>query len=134
MIKVNYTYHAEVLRVVDGDTVIANVDVGFDMWKRCNIRLHGIDTPETRTRDLVEKEAGLKSKARLIELLEANDNVFILESMGIDKYGRSLGIIYAGYQDIKPWSDSIETRPVPMSVNELLITEGLAKPYFGGKR
>tara|TARA_R110000772_G_scaffold229662_1_gene340503 strand:- start:93 stop:497 length:405 start_codon:yes stop_codon:yes gene_type:complete len=134
MIKVNYTYHAEVLRVVDGDTVIANVDVGFDMWKRCNIRLHGIDTPETRTRDLVEKEAGLKSKARLIELLEANDNVFILESMGIDKYGRSLGIIHAGYQDIKPWSDSIETRPVPMSVNELLITEGLAKPYFGGKR
>lgn len=134
MVEVNYTYHAEVVRVVDGDTIIANVDVGFDMWKRCNIRLHGINTPETRTRDLEEKEAGLKAKDRLIELLQATDNKFILKSMGLDKYGRSLGVIYAGYQDIKPWDNSSESRPVFLSLNELLITEGLAVAYFGGKR
>ena len=75
-----YIYNAEVIRVVDGDTVIANVDVGFDMWKKCNIRLYGIDSPETRTRDLNEKKAGNEAKSRLIELLEANDNKFVLDS------------------------------------------------------
>ena len=134
MITPNYTFNAKLIRVVDGDTVWAHVDLGFDIWKKVNIRLHGINTPETRTRDLEEKEAGLKAKDRLIELLQATDNKFILKSMGLDKYGRSLGVIYAGYQDIKPWDDSSESRPVFLSLNELLITEGLAVAYFGGKR
>ena len=134
MNKALYVYNAEVIRVVDGDTVIANVDVGFDMWKRCNIRLHGIDTPETRTRDLNEKKAGFAAKDRLIELLNNNGNKFILESLGLDKYGRSLGIIWAGYHDIKPWEDSADTRPLLISLNEILVVEGHAKEYFGGKR
>ena len=132
--RASYTYNAEVIRVVDGDTVIASVDVGFDMWKKCNIRLHGIDTPETRTRDLNEKNAGNEAKDRLIELLEANDNKFVLDSVGLDKYGRSLGILYTGYHEVMPWHDSTNTRPVQMSLNDLLVMEGHAVKYNGGKR
>ena len=51
MITPNYTFNAKLIRVVDGDTVWAHVDLGFDIWKKVNVRLHGIDTPETRTRD-----------------------------------------------------------------------------------
>lgn len=129
-----YIYNAEVIRVVDGDTVIASVDVGFDMWKRCNIRLHGIDTPETRTRDLNEKKAGNKAKDRLIELLKSNDNKFVLDSRGLDKYGRVLGILYTGYHEVLPWDDSSSTRPIEISLNDLLIIEGHAVKYNGGTR
>jgi micrococcal nuclease len=129
-----YIYNAEVFRVVDGDTVIANVDVGFDMWKRCNIRLHGINTPETRTRDLEEKAMGLIAKERLVQLLEENDNKFVLESMGLDKYGRSLGILWTGYHEVSTYADTSGTRPVEISLNDLLVNEGLADEYFGGKR
>lgn len=132
--RAQYIYNAEVIRVVDGDTVIANVDVGFDMWKRCNIRLYGINTPETRTRDLNEKAKGNAAKERLIELLSDNDNKFVLESMGLDKYGRSLGVLWTTYHQVKPWHDSVETRAVALSLNELLVQEGHATEYFGGKR
>lgn len=129
-----YNYNAKLVRIVDGDTVIADVDLGFDIWKRVNIRLYGINTPETRTRDLVEKEKGLEAKKVLTELIEANNNEFILESKGVDKYGRSLGIIWAGHMEIKPWHDSRETRSVKISVNDYLLNEGYAEEYFGGKR
>jgi len=133
-IQPQYIYNAEVVRVVDGDTVIANVDVGFDMWKRCNIRLHGIDAPETRTRDIDEKVMGLQSKDRLIQLLEKNDNKFVLESMGLDKYGRSLGVLWTGHHEVETYADTSGSRPIEISLNDLLISEGLADPYFGGKR
>lgn len=129
-----YIYNAEVVRVVDGDTVIANVDVGFDMWKRCNIRLYGINTPETRTRDLDEKVMGYQAKDRLVQLLEENDNKFVLESKGLDKYGRSLGVLWTGYHEVTTYADTSGTRPVEISLNELMVTEGLAEEYFGGKR
>jgi micrococcal nuclease len=129
-----YTYNAKLIRVVDGDTVIADVDLGFDTWKRVNIRLYGIDTPETRTRDLSEKEKGIEAKEELISLLESNGNIFVLESKGVDKYGRSLGIIWTNYIDVSPWADSREVRPVNISINEYLLSEGFAKPYFGGKK
>lgn len=134
MVSAQYIYNAEVIRVVDGDTIIANVDVGFDMWKRCNIRLYGINTPETRTRDLDEKEQGLLAKQRLIDLLEANDNKFVLESKGLDKYGRSLGVIWTGYHWVETYADTSGERPVEISLNDLLVEEGLAVEYFGGKR
>lgn len=129
-----YIYNAEVVRVVDGDTVIANVDVGFDMWKRCNIRLYGINTPETRTRDLDEKVMGYQAKDRLVQLLEENDNKFVLESKGLDKYGRSLGVLWTGYHEVATYADTSGTRPVEISLNELMVNEGLAEEYFGGKR
>ena len=132
MITPNYTFNAKLIRVVDGDTVWAHVDLGFDIWKKVNIRLHGIDTPETRTRDLVEKRAGLKSKERLIQLLEQGNNEFVLVSKEVDKYGRALGELYNGFHEVHIHEG--ETRPISISINQVLLNEGLAKPYNGGKR
>lgn len=134
MKRAEYIYNAEVIRVVDGDTVIANVDVGFDMWKRCNIRLYGINTPETRTRDLNEKAKGLEAKDRLIELLLEYDNKFVLESKGLDKYGRSLGVLWTGYHYVETYPGISADRPVELSLNDLLVMEGHAVKYDGGKR
>lgn len=134
MVVPNYTYHAEVIRVVDGDTVIARADLGFDLWKKVNIRLYGINTPETRTKDIDEKTKGLEAKERLIQLLEENDNKFVLQSMGLDKYGRSLGVLWTGYHDVETYPGISAERPVNISLNDLLVMEGLAVEYFGGKR
>jgi len=60
-----YIYNAKCLRVVDGDTLDAQVDLGFDTFKKIRIRLVGINTPESRTRDLEEKAKGLAAKARV---------------------------------------------------------------------
>jgi len=113
-----YEYNAKTLRVVDGDTVDAMIDLGFDTWKKIRIRMHGINAPESRTRDLEEKKRGLAAKARLIELLDATDNEFILVSHGVGKYGRCLGDI----------------RVEDHSINKQLITEGHGTEYYGGKR
>ena len=115
-----YTYNAKLERVVDGDTVDALVDLGFDTWKKVRIRLQGIDAWESRTRDLEEKEKGLAAKARLIEMLEESDNEFALISHGVGKFGRCLGEIYlSGHAT---------------SINKQLIWEGHGTEYYGGKR
>jgi endonuclease YncB( thermonuclease family) len=108
-----YEYNATLDRVVDGDTVDAMIDLGFDTWVHKRIRLMGIDAPETRTRDLEEKAQGLATKERLTDLLEAADGIFVLQSHGVGKYGRCLGTIMIGKENI----------------NELLISEGLAEEY-----
>ena len=115
-----YTYNAKLEKVVDGDTIDAIVDLGFDTWKRIRIRLNGINAPESRTRDLEEKARGLAAKARLKEILKENKNKFILVSYGVGKYGRCLGEIF-----LTENSDS---------VNNLLISEGHAVEYHGEKR
>ena len=113
-----YTYNAKLDRVVDGDTVDALVDLGFDTWKKVRIRMHGMNAPESRTRDLEEKARGLAAKNRLIELLDSGE--FILVSHGVGKYGRCLGEIFLTMEGD--------------SVNNLLISEGHAVEYHGGKR
>ena len=75
-----YEYHAEVLRVVDGDTVDVLIDVGFSTFKKERVRLHGINTPECRTRDLEEKKKGLAAKDRLETLIGACDNKCIIKT------------------------------------------------------
>tara|TARA_Y100000114_G_C11699520_1_gene297719 strand:- start:142 stop:495 length:354 start_codon:yes stop_codon:yes gene_type:complete len=116
-----FEYNAVLDRVVDGDTVDATIDLGFDTWKKTRIRFYGINTPESRTRDLEEKKRGLAAKDRLIEILKANDNKFVLKSHGVGKYGRCLGELFV---------ESLgET-----SVQETLINEGHGVAYFGGKR
>ena len=115
-----YTYNAIVERVVDGDTVDALVDLGFDTWKKVRIRLHGIDAWESRTRDLDEKKKGLAAKQYLRDQLESNDSKFVLVSHGVGKFGRCLGELFLQKDG---WS-----------LNEMLITEGHAVKYFGGKR
>jgi len=108
-----YEYNAELDRVVDGDTVDAMIDLGFDTWVHKRIRLMGIDAPETRTRDLDEKAQGFATKKRLEGLLEASSGMFVLQSHGVGKYGRCLGTIIIENENI----------------NELLIREGLAEVY-----
>jgi micrococcal nuclease len=108
-----YKYNAKLIRVIDGDTIDALIDLGFDVWIKKRIRLYGINTPETRTRDLEEKKAGKEAKARLEELLEQHGGVFVLESHGVGKYGRCLGVLFIG-----------ET-----NINTLLLSEGLAEEY-----
>jgi len=70
MVKKMYDYKVEIVRVVDGDTVDVNIDLGFGVWLRKErVRMMGIDTPESRTRDKVEKKFGLAAKQALKELL-----------------------------------------------------------------
>ena len=125
-----YTYNAKVVKVVDGDTIDALVDLGFNTWKQVRIRMHGMNAPESRTRDLEEKARGLAAKARLREILKENKNKFILVSHGVGKYGRCLGEIFVentpGKQELYPYLE--------VSVNRVLINEGHAVEYHGGKR
>ena len=120
-----YVYNARMVRVVDGDTIIADVDLGFDTWKRTNIRFYGIDAYESRTRDLEEKKLGLEAKEKVTYLLEQAGGNFILKSMGLDKYGRSLGILLVPHEEVEGMT---------IDINQYLINEGLAVPYFGGTR
>ena len=69
-----FEYYAKLRRVVDGDTVDVNIDLGFDIWHEARVRMMGIDTPESRTRNLEEKALGLASKARLKEMLKGQKN------------------------------------------------------------
>ena len=115
-----YTYNAKVVKVVDGDTIDALVDLGFNTWKNVRIRMNGMNAPESRTRDLEEKARGLAAKARLKEILKENKNKFILVSHGVGKYGRCLGEIFLTMEGD--------------SVNNLLISEGHAVEYYGGTR
>tara|TARA_R110000823_G_scaffold285222_2_gene403692 strand:+ start:126 stop:464 length:339 start_codon:yes stop_codon:yes gene_type:complete len=110
-----YKYYIEVLRVLDGDTVDAMVDLGFKIWTKKRIRFVGIDAPETRTRNLEEKARGIICKNRVIELLEKNDMKAELICHGIGKYGRVLGALR-----VKSERDTI---------NDILVLEGLATTY-----
>ena len=115
-----FEYNATVVKVVDGDTIDAMVDLGFGTWKKVRIRMHGINAPESRTRNLEEKKKGLAAKARLVEMLEENEKHFILISHGVGKFGRCLGEIYVKGHNT--------------SLNKQLISEGHGTEYFGGKR
>jgi micrococcal nuclease len=121
-----YTYNIELLRVVDGDTIDAKIDLGFDVSVKKRVRFLGVNTPESRTRDLEEKARGLAAKDRVIELLEGA-NTIQLCSHGVGKYGRCLGELSI---DIVDGKEDLTL----VSVNELLIKEGHAVEYHGGKR
>ena len=125
-----YVYKAKLDRIIDGDTVDAVIDLGFDITIHKRIRLAGIDTPESRTRDLEEKERGLASKARLVELLEGGE--FILESKEVGKYGRVLGTLFIE----KETDDNLTAEPqiMKVNINETLVREGYAVEYWGGKK
>ena len=121
-----YNYKAKLVRVVDGDTVDALIDVGFDIWFKKRIRFKGIDTWESRTRNLEEKALGLKAKARTKELLEkvsSKSGYFRIKSYGLGKYGRVLADVFIMDKDGKQWN-----------INETLISEGHAYVYDGGKK
>jgi len=121
-----YVYRGKLERVVDGDTIDALIDVGFDIWIKKRIRYSGIDTWESRTRDLAEKAKGLEAKARNKELLmetSSKPGYFRLKSFGVGKYGRILGEIYIEDKEGKQYN-----------INKTLISEGHAYVYEGGKK
>jgi micrococcal nuclease len=112
-----FVYNVTLDRVVDGDTFDCIISLGFDCYlHKQRVRLSGIDTPESRTRDLEEKKLGLAAKERLKELCEGK---FKIKSLGKGKYGRILGIPYT-----KDGKD----------ICQILIDEGHAVEYHGGKK
>ena len=121
-----YIYRGKLERVVDGDTIDALIDVGFDIWIKKRIRYSGIDTWESRTRNLEEKAKGLEAKARNKELLmevSSKPGYFRLKSFGVGKYGRVLGEIYIEDKEGKQYN-----------INKTLISEGHAYIYEGDKK
>ena len=119
--KLMYEYSAIVTHVVDGDTMDVTLDLGFDILYNNRIRLVGINTPESRTRDLEEKARGLAAKDRVLELCPVGSTVTVKTTKdGRGKFGRILGEIFVP--------------GVVQSVNQLLVEEGHAVEYDGGKR
>ena len=111
-----FHYQAKLIRVIDGDTIEADVDLGFHTWTKRTIRLFGIDTPEIRTKDLEEKKKGIAARDFVLDWFTNNGARFILKSQDLDKYGRCLGLVTS----------------VDESINELnttLLKTGHAKPY-----
>ena len=122
-----YEYKAKITRVVDGDTVDALIDCGFSVFRQERIRLYGIDAYESRTRDKEEKKKGLAAKARLKELVKEGKN-FVIVRTEIDKkgkFGRLLGRLYRA-PDFEQLGG--------LSYNQILVNEGHAIDYFGGKK
>lgn len=117
-----YTYESKLIRVVDGDTIIATIDLGFNTMTERTIRLYGIDAYESRTTNAEEKVKGIAAKDRLIELFNSVNGEFILKSESLDKYGRSLGVII------------INQTEGELNINQTLLNEGHAIEYFGGTR
>ena len=119
-----YEYRATVIKVIDGDTVDVDIDLGFGIsLNNERVRIMGIDTPESRTRDKIEKKFGLASKARLKELLGKTTVLKTqINKKGEDmkgKFGRVLG-------DFVTESGKM--------VTEVMIKEGHCVPYFGGSK
>jgi micrococcal nuclease len=118
-----YIYRIKsVLKVVDGDTIDASIDLGFDISLSKRIRLAGIDTPESRTRDLEEKALGLESKEWLKKALEGAKDILIKTELpgSTEKYGRIIGHLFINGQET--------------SLNNQMIAEGYALEYEGGKK
>ena len=119
----SFEYNATLVKVLDGDTIDAYIDLGFDLKIKKRIRYMGIDTWESRTRDLEEKKKGLAAKARNKELLQGG--TFKVVSHGTGKFGRVLGEVFV--------ENSIVDGGL-QSVNQILIDEGHAYEYDGGKK
>ena len=115
-----YEYKVYVTKVIDGDTVDVDIDLGFGvMLKKERVRIMGIDTPESRTRDKVEKVFGLAAKARLKELLGKTATLVCKEYDAKGKFGRILGDF-----------TTVDGR----MVTDVMIEEGHCVAYFGGSK
>ena len=116
-----YEYRCNVIKIIDGDTVDVDIDLGFNVWVHSRIRFYGVDAWESRTRNLEEKKKGLAAKAYVKDLLENSDEgKFSIISHGRGKYGRVLGELFVkGHES---------------SVNELLKENGHAYEYHGEKK
>ena len=121
-----YEYKATLARVVDGDTIDAKIDLGFDVWYQSRIRFYGVDTWESRTRDLEEKKKGLAAKDYVKKRMGGVNKNFILRTQkekSKGKYGRVLGEIVL--RDKKMGCETL---------NEELVVHGHACKYYGGNK
>ena len=109
-------------KVVDGDTIDADIDLGFDISLTKRIRLAGVDTPESRTADANEKKYGLESKEWLKHRCENAKNILIKTELpdSTEKYGRIIGHLFINDE--------------PISLNDQMIAEGYAWNYDGGTK
>jgi len=122
----SFEYNGTLVKVLDGDTIDCYIDLGFDLKIKKRIRYMGIDTWESRTRDLEEKEKGLAAKARTKQLLyDISDKpkVCRIKSHGVGKYGRVLGELFIRDEDGNE-----------ININNTLIEEGHAYDYHGEKK
>ena len=111
-----YEYNCKIVRVIDGDSIIVDIDLGFSHWIHGeSIRLYGVDTPECRTRDAEEKAAGLLAKAFVEDALHVG-GTYTLTTREKGKFGRYLGVIMLSGKT---------------SINAALVSEHLAVPYMG---
>ena len=112
----------QITKVVDGDTIDADIDLGFDISLTKRIRLAGVDTPESRTSDTNEKKYGLESKEWLKHKVESAKNILIKTELpdSTEKYGRIIGHLFVNDQE--------------SSLNDQMITEGYAWLYDGGTK
>lgn len=112
-----YNYNANLVRIIDGDSVIVDIDLGFNMWiKNVSVRLFRVDTPEIRTKNDIEKIAGYLAKARVEQLLSDGKLQITTILDEKDKFGRILGVVYNSDGDI---------------INEILVEERLGIPFLG---
>jgi micrococcal nuclease len=113
-----YQYKAEVKKVVDGDTFDILIDLGFDTYRHGRVRLYGINTPETRTKNLEEKKMGLAAKEFADPWIKKSNNKVKIETIldKNEKYGRILARV---------WNEDGEC------LNTEIVNVGLAKEYFG---
>lgn len=118
-----FWYGAKPLKVIDGDTIDLMVDLGFNIHFKMRVRLYGVNTPESRTKDLAEKEIGLKAKKFTEDWLSTHEWVFVNTIPDKnDKYGRILAKIYS--------SEQIEN-PTTACLNLDMIQSGYAREYYG---
>ena len=112
-----YEYSCKIVKVVDGDTTDVDIDLGFGVWmKKQRIRFYGIDTPESRTRDLEEKKYGLVAKEMVLAHLPiGSTQILRTHKDGVGKYGRILGSFVVG----------------DTTLNQMLIDTHNAVAYFG---
>ena len=119
-----YTYKCKVTKIIDGDTIDVDIHLGFDVvLTKQRIRLMGIDTPESRTRNLEEKARGLISKQYMIDKCPVGSKI-TLKSLDRGKFGRILGEI---------WEADVDSTTVE-PLNKRMITDGFAVEYYGGSK
>jgi micrococcal nuclease len=123
-----YIYKAELIRVIDGDTVELIIDLGFDTLRKERFRLYGIDAPEMNT------AKGKEAKAWLIGVLGPYGAIYVQTiqhntKAKRDKYGRFLAVLFDDTSDMQA-SGPINTRVSPASINAKMIAEGHAKERY----
>lgn len=122
-----HEYRVKIVKVVDGDTVDVDIDLGFGIWmKGERVRLFGIDTPESRTRDKEEKKYGLAAKEYLKEKLASGTPILKTFKDGVGKYGRILGEFWVEETAVESENVSVRT-----NINQLMVEEHHAAPYHG---